>query len=91
MSPIVHPTDFSPSARPAFAKAVELAKKGRSQLVIAHVLPILAAVDGYGGPLHREVAAGAVHAHVHHRRRGADAVSVDGARDPRRGAGGRGQ
>ena len=48
MSRIVHPTDFSPSARPAFAKAVELAKKGRSELVIAHVLPILAAVDGYG-------------------------------------------
>lgn len=48
MSRILHPTDFSPASRAAFAKAVQLAKKDRSELVIAHVLPpVLPAVDGY--------------------------------------------
>ena len=49
MSRILHPTDFSPASRAAFAKAVQLAKKDRSELVIAHVLgPVVTAVDGYG-------------------------------------------
>ena len=49
MSRILHPTDFSAASRAAFAKAVALAKKGRSELVIAHVLrPVLAASDGFG-------------------------------------------
>ena len=48
MSRILHPTDFSPASRPAFTKAVTLARKDRSELVIAHVLPpVLPAVDGY--------------------------------------------
>ena len=48
MSRILHPTDFSPASRAAFAKAVQLAKKDRSELVIAHVLPpVLAASDGF--------------------------------------------
>jgi nucleotide-binding universal stress UspA family protein len=36
--PIVHPTDFSTASRPAFAKALELAKATRSGLVVLHVL-----------------------------------------------------
>lgn len=48
MSRILHPTDFSPASRAAFAKAVKLAKKDRSELVIAHVLaPVMPPVDGY--------------------------------------------
>ena len=48
MSRILHPTDFSPASRAAFAKAVTLAKKDRAELVIAHVLaPVIPSVDGY--------------------------------------------
>ena len=48
MSRILHPTDFSSASRPALAKAIELAKKNRSELVIAHVLaPSGPMVDGY--------------------------------------------
>jgi len=36
--PIVHATDYSPASRPAFRKAVELAKALRRQLVLVHVL-----------------------------------------------------
>jgi nucleotide-binding universal stress UspA family protein len=51
MSRILHPTDFSRASGAAFAKAVQLAKKGRSELVIAHVLaPVVPAVDGYIAP-----------------------------------------
>jgi nucleotide-binding universal stress UspA family protein len=51
MSRILHPTDFSPASRAAFAKAVQLAKKNRSELVIAHVLaPVMPSVDGYMTP-----------------------------------------
>lgn len=35
---IVHPTDFSPASRPAFRKAVELAKTLRGELVLVHAL-----------------------------------------------------
>lgn len=35
---ILHPTDYSPAARPAFRQAVELAKVLRGQLVLVHVL-----------------------------------------------------
>jgi nucleotide-binding universal stress UspA family protein len=38
---ILHPADFSPAARPAFRKAVELAKAHRAELLIVHVLPVL--------------------------------------------------
>jgi nucleotide-binding universal stress UspA family protein len=48
MSRILHATDFSPASRAAFTKAVSLARRNRSELVIAHVLPpVLPAVDGY--------------------------------------------
>lgn len=38
---ILHPSDFSPASRPAFAKALELAKGSHARLLVAHVLPIL--------------------------------------------------
>ena len=38
---ILHPSDFSPPARPAFRKAVELAKANGAELLVVHVLPVL--------------------------------------------------
>ncbi|HTO10426.1 MAG TPA: universal stress protein [Candidatus Binatia bacterium] len=38
---IVHASDFSPASRPAFRKAVELAKGTGAQLLIVHVLPVV--------------------------------------------------
>ena len=38
---IVHPTDFSPGSRAAFARAVEMAKGNRAELVIVHVLSVV--------------------------------------------------
>ena len=35
--PIVHATDFSPASRPAFAKAVELARRDRAPLILGSV------------------------------------------------------
>ena len=35
---ILHATDFSTASRPALAKAIELAKAGRSPLLVLHVL-----------------------------------------------------
>jgi nucleotide-binding universal stress UspA family protein len=43
-----HPSDFSPAARPAFSKALELAKANRARLLVAHVLTVLPMIpDGY--------------------------------------------
>jgi nucleotide-binding universal stress UspA family protein len=36
--PILHATDFSSASRPAFAKAIELAKGSKSELLVLHVL-----------------------------------------------------
>jgi len=36
--PILHATDFSPASRPAFAKALDMARRERAPLLIAHVL-----------------------------------------------------
>jgi universal stress protein A len=48
---ILHPTDFSPASRPAFKKALELAKASRAQLLVAHVLsPLPVTPDGYMPP-----------------------------------------
>jgi nucleotide-binding universal stress UspA family protein len=48
---ILHPSDFSPASRRAFAKAVALAKENRAQLLVAHVLaPIMPTADGYVSP-----------------------------------------
>lgn len=46
---IMHATDFSAASRPAFAKAVELARRDRAPLTIAHVLlpPVVMMGDGY--------------------------------------------
>jgi nucleotide-binding universal stress UspA family protein len=45
---ILHPSDFSPASRPAFAKALALAKASRAQLLVVHVLPVLPMIpDAY--------------------------------------------
>ena len=36
---ILHPTDFSPASRPAFRRAVELARALRGSLLVVHVMP----------------------------------------------------
>ena len=41
--PILHATDFSSASRPAFAKAIELAKDSRGELLLLHVLNPMAA------------------------------------------------
>jgi nucleotide-binding universal stress UspA family protein len=50
---ILHPSDFSKASGAAFAKAVELAKSNRAELVVLHVLgppvPIMAG-EGYVSP-----------------------------------------
>lgn len=49
---IVHPTDFSRASSAAFAKAVELAKENRAELLLVHVLlpPTPFIGDGYVVP-----------------------------------------
>jgi nucleotide-binding universal stress UspA family protein len=51
--PILHATDFSPASRPAFAKAVDMARRDRAPVLIAHVLsppmPMMAG-EGYVAP-----------------------------------------
>jgi universal stress protein A len=49
---ILHPSDFSRASTAAFAKAVELAKMNRAELLVAHVLtPVVPVVgDGYVSP-----------------------------------------
>jgi nucleotide-binding universal stress UspA family protein len=49
---ILHPSDFSRASSAAFAKAVEMAKANRAQLLVLHVLaPIVPmAGDGYVSP-----------------------------------------
>jgi nucleotide-binding universal stress UspA family protein len=48
---ILHPSDFSPSSRAAFARSVEMAKANRAELVVAHVLaPIVLPGDGDVSP-----------------------------------------
>jgi nucleotide-binding universal stress UspA family protein len=45
---ILHPSDFSRASRAAFAKAVELAKSDRAELVLVHVLgPILVPAEAF--------------------------------------------
>lgn len=45
---ILHPTDFSPASRGAFAKAIEMAKTGRGELMILHVINPIMPVEGEG-------------------------------------------
>jgi nucleotide-binding universal stress UspA family protein len=49
---ILHASDFSSASRPAFAKAVELAKGNRAELIVTHVLALTMplTIDGYISP-----------------------------------------
>jgi nucleotide-binding universal stress UspA family protein len=49
---ILHATDFSPASRPAFARALELARANRAVLIALHVMtpPIPYTPDGYALP-----------------------------------------
>lgn len=49
---IMHATDFSSASRAAFTKAIQLAKRDRAPLVIAHVMtpPLPMLGDGYVSP-----------------------------------------
>jgi nucleotide-binding universal stress UspA family protein len=50
---IVHPTDFSRASKPAFKRAVEMAKDNRAELLVVHVLAAAAPItmaDGYVSP-----------------------------------------
>lgn len=49
---ILHPSDFSPASRAAFAKAVAMAKADRAELLLAHVVAYPAPVfaEGYMSP-----------------------------------------
>ena len=57
---ILYPSDFSPASRAAFAKAIEMAKANRAELLILHVInPIMpVAGEGYVSPrMYEELAA----------------------------------
>jgi nucleotide-binding universal stress UspA family protein len=49
---ILHPTDFSPASAAAFGRAVDMAKRDRATLLVAHVLtPVMAfPPEGYVSP-----------------------------------------
>jgi nucleotide-binding universal stress UspA family protein len=49
---ILHATDFSPASSAALAKAIDMARRGRAPLLIAHVMtpPIPMMGDGYMTP-----------------------------------------
>jgi nucleotide-binding universal stress UspA family protein len=49
---ILYATDFSRASRPAFAKAIEIARANRAELLIAHVLPSVGPLgtEGYVTP-----------------------------------------
>jgi nucleotide-binding universal stress UspA family protein len=47
MRRILHPTDFSPASRPAFKRAVELAKLLHGRLLVVHVMPPMLVGEGY--------------------------------------------
>ncbi len=57
---IMHPTDFSTASQAAFVKALEMAKAGRGELTLVHVLSPVMPVpgDGYISPkVYDEIAA----------------------------------
>jgi nucleotide-binding universal stress UspA family protein len=47
MKRILHPSDFSSASRPAFKKAIEMAKTNRAALELLHVMTPVISV--YGG------------------------------------------
>ena len=58
---ILHPSDFSRASGAAFKKAIEMAKAGRAELMVLHVVsPVvpMAAGEGYVSPkMYEEIAA----------------------------------
>ena len=57
---VLHPSDFSRASGAAFKKAVEMAKAGRGQLMVVHVLSSVApfAGEGYVSPrMYEDIAA----------------------------------
>jgi len=55
---ILHPSDFSSASSAAFAKALEMAKTNRAELLVVHVLaPVMPMIgDGYVSPsLYQEI------------------------------------
>lgn len=49
---ILHPTDFSPASRAAFARSVAMAKADQAELLVTHVVafPTPIVTDGYMSP-----------------------------------------
>jgi nucleotide-binding universal stress UspA family protein len=45
---ILHPSDFSPASGAAFKKAVDMAKAGRAELLVAHVISPIVPLSGEG-------------------------------------------
>jgi len=45
---ILHPSDFSSASRAAFARAMEMARANRAELVVAHVLTLTMPIAGEG-------------------------------------------
>lgn len=62
---ILHPSDFSPASSAAFAKAVELARENKAELVVVHVLASVAPIvgEGYVSPQAYEQIQASVRAH----------------------------
>ena len=53
---IVHPTDFSAAGEPAFAQAIEIARREGAELIVVHVLePIAPFAGGDYRARHREL------------------------------------
>jgi len=48
MRRILHPTDFSTASKAALRKAIEMAKAGRGELLIVHVLSPVVPMTGEG-------------------------------------------
>jgi universal stress protein A len=45
---ILHPSDFSPASQSAYARAVDMAKSGKAELLLVHVLAPVAPLFGEG-------------------------------------------
>ena len=48
MKRILHPSDFSAASRPAFRKAIEMAKKNHATLELLHVMTPVVPIPGNG-------------------------------------------
>lgn len=66
---VMHPSDFSPASRPAFAKAIEAALEHRAELLLVHVLAAVIPMvgDGYMSPRTYEDIARADRTHAQRR------------------------